>query len=458
MVDKLIALLDNNGLLFNQGIDKDAITSLTPSKIRRFFEEVSEITTYENLPPHRSLFTHSASLSLGGERMPCVRLECRLEKLNELIQFATFYSDRVYIKNFTYSHVLHESFASRDKSRLQMLLLEDVFLLNRLLPLIERGYIVPVTFPNICPHCLASKSISSNSDEDVNRVTQYLQQRYLEDVKYYVEKTGSHYGIIAEGPEELLPHGQSFYMFSGKSPAIKEHPDIFRNLKANSITTLSREQVLVLQPHNRYVEEALGSLAFELGSSHNLKTSYLSESELEIKILQDLTSDSNGIRRSNLMQKYLTCVVPFISDLEPIDLIKLREGEGEHFIVFRQALNKAIDEYKKDSIRLTERDARAIYSEIIEPHIARLDVKMKTASRKFQKNTRRKITSWVGAISTGFITGLFTSNFLAGTAAFGAVKAGADLIDDVMSSSDTEESIRDDDMYFLWKVRKLSKK
>lgn len=457
-MEKLVALLDNNGLLFDQGINKDAITSLTPSRIRRFFGELSEITTYENLQPHRSLFTHSASLSLGGERMPCAMLECRLEKLNELIQFATFYSDRVYIKNFTYGHFLHERFASRDKSRLQMLLLEDVFLLNRLLPLIERGHIVPVTFTNICHHCLVSKSISSDSDDKVNNVTEYLKQRYLNEVKYYVEKAGAHYGVIAEGPEELLPHGRTVYTFSGRAPVIKKHPDIFNNLKSNDVITLSSEQVLALQPYNSYVEEALGSLAFELGSSHHLKTSYLSESELEINILKELTSDPTGIRRSNLMQKYLTCVVPFLSDIEPIDLIKLREGEGEHFIIFRQALNKAIDEYKKDTAILTERDAQAIYSEIIEPHIAKLDVKMKTASRKFQKNTRRKITSWVGAISTGFITGMFTSNFLAGTAAFGAVKAGADLIDDVLSSSDTEEVIRDDDMYFLWKVRKMSKK
>jgi len=73
------------------------------------------------------------------------------------------------------------------------------------------------------------------------------------------------------------------------------------------------------------------------------------------------------------------------------------------------------------------------------------------------KDSRRKIVGWVGAISAGIFAGVSTSNILAGSVAFGAAKAGAELLDTIMSNSDAEESARQDDMYFLWRAKKLAK-
>jgi len=77
MISKIMALLDNNGLIIKEGFNDDTIRSLSSGKIRNFFEEFADITSYENVTQHKSVFSHSASLSLGGAPMPCARLESK---------------------------------------------------------------------------------------------------------------------------------------------------------------------------------------------------------------------------------------------------------------------------------------------------------------------------------------------------------------------------------------------
>jgi hypothetical protein len=156
------------------------------------------------------------------------------------------------------------------------------------------------------------------------------------------------------------------------------------------------------------------------------------------------------------MMKYLTCLIPFIDSVDSSKLIRLREDEQESFALFRSALNKAIDEYKVHGGTLTQRDAQAIYADIVQPRLAALDAKIRAAKRRLVKKSVREVLGWMGAISFGYYTGIFTGNPFAGAAAFGAAKAGAELLESTMTKSDVKETIKQDDMYFLWRVKELA--
>ncbi len=157
-----------------------------------------------------------------------------------------------------------------------------------------------------------------------------------------------------------------------------------------------------------------------------------------------------------LMQKYLTCLLPFVESVDAQSLIKLRNSEQEAFILFRAALTKAIEEYKIAGDSFTERDAQAVYADILQPRLASLSAKISKADKSLFKGVVRKIAGWTGAISVGFLTGIFTTP-LAGAAAFGATKIGAEVIEETMAKSDKKETISQDELYFLWKVKELSK-
>ena len=155
-----------------------------------------------------------------------------------------------------------------------------------------------------------------------------------------------------------------------------------------------------------------------------------------------------------MAQRYLTSVVPFAGDVDISDVLKLREREPEAFILYRQALTKAIREVRDKKGTFRERDAQQLYSDVIEPNLARLDAGIVAAKRGLRKSVRRNILGWTAALSFGVYAGFVSKDLAAIAGALGLTKVIADLANLAMTKSDGEEAIRSEEMYFLWKMRK----
>lgn len=450
MSTSLLALLDNSGFIVNGKPNISKIKDTPKSKLMRFCEEFSELTSYKLLAPQNSIYSHSASISLGAGRYPCASKICRISKAEQLAQFAAFYSNHVYVNNFMHSHVLHTK-----SSELRTDIIDDLTILSYLYPLVESDLISFVTYDDICPHCMAITSINENMGDQFKDACSYLEQVYLSEVKYTVAKEGTGFSLIAEGPELLIPHKTNWSEIDRKNKNFNYVKDIVGS--KNTAVQLSLDQIKNMKINNDAADEIIRSIAIELSGAHHLKTSFLSESELEIGFLKQFTGSQLNIKRASLMEKYLTCFVPFLSNVNTKDIIKLRSNENDSFIVFRQSLSKAIDEYKYIGESFSEEDAMSLYSDVVEPSIAKLEMKFNGAKRSFAKDTTREILSWVGAISAGFYTGAFMSSLLAGSAALASAKIGADIVKNIMAKSDAEEIIKHEDMFFLWKIKQLAK-
>ena len=84
------------------------IMSASPESLLKFCAQFSEIFSQSSIKEkEKTIFSHSASLSLAGDRNPCEHIDCRLERVRSLSQFAALYSDRVYVQNLLYYHVVH---------------------------------------------------------------------------------------------------------------------------------------------------------------------------------------------------------------------------------------------------------------------------------------------------------------------------------------------------------------
>jgi hypothetical protein len=86
-----------------------------------------------------------------------------------------------------------------------------------------------------------------------------------------------------------------------------------------------------------------------------------------------------------------------------------------------------------------------------------LDLKLQTARNSLIKKSRRKLTAWVGAISFGLFAGLVPSGLESAAKILGLTKVIADLGESALEAKADENIVRNEDMFFLWKVREKSR-
>jgi hypothetical protein len=233
-------------------------------------------------------------------------------------------------------------------------------------------------------------------------------------------------------------------------------PRIVQRALDGETVRLSRDVRLKLKRHEDLAGDILGSVVFEMAVSKILRTSYVSETELPIKILSAVSGDRDLARRNSLIQKHLTSIVPFIGDASPAAVVQLRRREEESFLTYRQTLNKAIDDVRAERSNLKESDARAIYSDVMAPGLARLDRAIRAARRDLLKDLGRSVGAWTGAITFGMYTGLLPDQLLGVAKALGLTKILADFGRTAAKLMSPEDPIKNEDLYFLWRVRQMS--
>ena len=452
--------LNNSGLIKDDRPNLPALASFSPSEIIEFSRQALELTSPERCPQETGSFSHSASLSLSGHRTPCSKLDCRLNEVNRLTQFAALYSDRVFINNFMcdYLRHSHEDLPPPDQSVIKRDFAEDIAVVSSLIPFIREGIIVPIAPPSHCPRCLTAQvSLDKSDQKRLDNALVRLTRRYSQDTTATLTRLGDKYGVRVTGPESLLDHGAQG-MIGTRPPKLSEFPRLAARIDAGEQLTLSKMAIKKLQIDRHLAGQVYQTVLFELACAQCLKTMYLSDRQVEIDFIRGLNPDTRTSRNSDLVERHLTCLLPFLDDLSPADLLKLRSGEQESFILFRQALDQAIAEYRKSRATLSQQDAKAIYQDIIRPKLARIDLRMRTARKSLIKRASRKAIAWTAAISFGMYAGFVPTTLIAAAGALGLTKILADLIQGLPSPGDVIDSIRTDEMYFLWKVRRAARR
>ena len=378
----LFELMENKGFIKNQKVNADAIFHASLIELVDFIEESREVTSLETIQPHQSIFVHSASASLGGGRSPCMFIDCRLKNIAKLAQFAAFYSDQVYIKNILTDHSPHENQRLLDTDdSLRRKIYDDLIILHELRPLIESGLIRPVSTPNYCSHRLIKHGLGDDADRRFTNEHKRLSKLFLEQASIELANRREYFGVRFQGSEELIEHGSMLSVFRDIPDAIKNMPKIHARILSGETVPLSTYAKKKLKLHLLLVDTVFEAIAFHLTSSQCLGTSLLTERTLEVETINSFSENTRLESRNRIAQEHLTTIVPFANDVNVGDLVKLRHREEESFILFRKALNTAIDEYKKQKGNFTKQDAKSLYSDVIAPQLATLDIKMKAAKK-----------------------------------------------------------------------------
>jgi hypothetical protein len=457
--EDIFSRIRRSGLGGPKGPKDEKIQSAPISALEDLSEQLSVCTSSAKLTRAKNMYAHAASLSLGGGRQWCASLGCRLQRAHELAQFAALYSDRIYVDNFLSEyHWAPRATTAAGELALRQKFLDDLKVLYALKPCIEAGVIVPFSRPiGLCAHCLAGEHLGSDGRRRLSRLYTSLVRRHEEEIRITIQLERGLYIIAFDGPELLVDHGNARYSMTSPPSGLAEMPKILARVASGERVVLSHYARNNMDIDKMLADRVIQNVAFELTASQSLGSTFLTDRQIHISALEAIGGDASQARRNAVVRQHLTAMVPFLDDLSIDDLTKVRANEAESFLAFRTALTRAIDDYRSKTGAFTAATAKELYSDVIEPALARLDRSVRGARRTILKSAARSTLAWAGSISFGMYCGFVPADIVAAATALGMTQVLAELISSAGSVTDAEASARDDQFYFLWKVARKSK-
>ncbi len=443
----LIEQLENRGLLRGEKATLPS-SGLTSSEIRDICVESGELTALHNLQSTEStpLLSFTASKALSGGSWPCGSIECRTERAQHLAEFAALYSDRVYFPN---------PFAERVMTRSEFY--GDIEVIAYLRPLIEAGLLVPITSPAFTGKIAAGKGLAPDVVARIEAVRTDLSGRYRQETDGCIE-WGAYEGhkVAIRGPDELVEH--EFQGFVTHRPVPWKTLGRKRSKSPKGKQSLTGTDLEVLGLTKRMANEIVDSVLFEAVVSELSNSFYLAEADIHLKILQDMLAPRAAREKNKIVFDYLQALLPYCRDLTPRELLKLRSAEGDAFLLFRNALSEVVERYRKNLTAFTARDARELHDEIIRPRVADLEIRIRNARRKLFGKAVRKALAWSASVAFGVYSGLLSSGAAEIATAVGGTAATADLLSVLLKAATVPEEVRNDRLFFLWKLQRSSVK
>jgi len=448
---ELIDILKSKNLLDTKGVKIKSIMSLDLVNFVDLNSEIERLIENNKPKANRSIFSHTASLGLGGSTIECSSLDCRLKRINKLARFGLMYSDNVTISSFFtgYDELTDEDDLEWHLYRFY----DDLRVLFEIKDPLESGLIsftAPIT--NVCFTCQAEEFLGKKAAAKFPLSYKQLQNSYLKNMEVICEKIEDGYEFDCDGPIPFFDHIGSYTM-PNLPDAINKRIRIKKRIENEKIVKLSKTLIKEIGLHEDYAHTVVTNAIHGLSTSKRFNTSFLTENDLHLSLLNSLQAEYEVSRRNQIASKHLTSIVPYAEDVDVKNLVILREREKEAFLVYRQSINQAITEFTKLNGTFTENDAKQLYSDVIEPTLASLDIRVKKAKKDLICKPLRSLTGAVGSISFGLLTGIVSPKLTAIVSAIGLAKFGTDLIKDTMATGDKEDAIKEEQFYFLWKVR-----
>ncbi|WP_435011313.1 hypothetical protein P12x_002620 [Tundrisphaera lichenicola] len=451
----MIETLKRRGILTRKGISKSAINKLTETKYVNLMENLIEDTRPLSFAPIPGTQTHAASLTLGGSRDGCSNLSCRMQRIDELARFAVMLSDSLYINNFItdYSHRL-ERFSENE---IKESLFDDIEIILKLEPLLRAGLIQFASPPeHACPNCWSNDLISREMAYKLDQEEVSLANKYYEYSSISAEYLADEFfAYLVNCPEPYLEHGFIAYTRDSIPEPLASMPRLKKRLEQGEKLILSKNIRNKIGLHNKMAASAIKNITFEMTLAQLFDSSFVTSNDLHVNILNKIHNEPSTISRNAIAQQHLTSILPMLENSHIESIIKIRAREPDAFIQYRAALYKTIDEYRKSDTGFNKSKAKQLFSDVLEPRLVSLDQKLKQAQSDLLTNTFRSTVGIIGAISFGIYSGMIPSDLMEAAKSLGYGKLAIDYLQKLMAMQDARNGIKSDDLYFLWKVRKL---
>lgn len=454
-------LLKKNGLTNDSIIEKKIMRDWSINNILDFNDKISPLiksmdkVTGEGFPNYK--FIANAELS-GQSYGGCRGENCRIERTDELIRFTTLWADKIYIHSYFDEHVIMGQGKQASESKgyeinFRADYVGHIKCLLRLKPLLETGIVELVSGDaNLCPICMAEKieqcdeiqtSLLKYVEVLANEYREMVSATLIKDAK--LEKAGM-YRIDLKVPEEINHH-KSMMRFMHELPECLEKKYLNKGIKV----PISKRELKILGIPEEIIKNKAQSVIFSqvLSTLQGLDASLLTNSQLEVQLLNYVANTSQNIDRNQILQRELACELPILLGIPIESLIEIREKEHEAFLVYRDSITVATKEYMSKGLNPAE--AKQLYQDVILPKLNSLNLEVKAIKDRAWRNLKLDITVLVTAGVFGLL-----SNLLAMQIPLLAVSGIAlkDIAKNTRDRLTTPSEIKNNDFYFLWKSSK----
>lgn len=234
-------------------------------------------------------------------------------------------------------------------------------------------------------------------------------------------------------------------------------PGIHRRVDGGETVQLSATASKRLALNSFLVTSFVRDVAYNMALSQSFRAAFVTDLPRQVELLKSLRADVDP----GLGTSQFETVMPFLGNITTDDLIRVRKREAESFVQYRAALVRAISEMRDRRAGFTKKDAENLYSDVVAPKLAKLDQAVATAKREAVNSAAPSVmlAAVVAAVSVGLYAGISLPDLLIAAKALGLGTFGAGISNAVAGAykrRTAENVVRNEDFYFLWKVKNLS--
>jgi len=385
-------------------------------------------------------FSSLASASLRGDS-GCSRSECRSAKLGALARYSAMYADHVFLP------VALGRPSGGDAEELREALGRTVFSILELRPLVERALIRPVLpIMHYCPECA---KIEFERFGGGMQTAKSQAARHLDEFEFVCRQVSNEPQVVAlemQGPPDYLEHGAMIRLYF-RQPEWLPHalkPD--ERYKVPKATV--RRAGLVEQIFSRLAADVFFHQTFQ--SSFN--AAYLTDLPGEAEFLKTLSSRDELAMLTAAICAHLTHELPLLTDLPIRTVIKIRDENPESFEAYRSTLGKLVREHVGLNRSTTEKEAKEIYQDVLEPILTQLRSEAQRQHSRWLRKSVGTVAFALGVVSLG-ATGLLQTPEVLSLLGGATIKG---LVDQVSESG--TEPVTSSNLYFLLRPESEAKK
>ncbi len=471
MYEKTFELIDKYNLNTPKKIEGKIMQDFSLAKIANLAEEfynsienesnpvaISDIKTYQ-------FFANSRMSALYGTG--CREWRCRRKKIDTLGRFAALYSDCVYVQNY-FSRYFHLSAHVKDFSDLydqesiRNSFACELKILMEIKSLIMSGIIrfIPTEIL-LCPQChqnliLDIEDLSPSLNNTLVNIGESLASStsaklYILPEPDPIYHAKYHFRVFCD--EDLFEHGRFYYLTSSipsdLERKIHDHP-------STTVFSLSQKDII----ESDVIHSILRPMALDIyflqyyQSKNNIK--YITDNNIDINLLKSISKDQSLLSYNDVLSSYIVFEMPIFQNVALPDLLKIRQSDYDSFITYRDTVNDIISQYISPNKPIDVSTAKEIYEDAIRPNVARLDRKLASIRKSSIARSIKYLAISTALLSFGLCANIPYQSLVTALVSLGLI-TGLKTIDSIHDTVSIPEEIKNNNLYFLWKISKKAK-
>lgn len=410
-----------------------------------YFDEFSQSdfeTFLENLAPlipedrfeDDSVFNYSVDSTLEGGPFPCKEYSCRLSNVRNLARFSTLYSDKILIRC-----PIDQAFANCHTDYVDVEELAfGIYSTIQLEKPVKAGYLgFSSGYVPLCNDCMRKQlDLESAASNFLNDAWNEIVRGFHESTKcvLHAYDDGSLY-VEIEGMGDYGSHEIIDVSFKQDPPSLVELYQAKGSVLLNG-KDLSRGGIDAL------LIPMLNDSLYALTSPSLYGGSYLTTKPVQIQLLE--SAKTAVLRKTEASASYeqIDLGLPFAQEASIESMIHVRQTNEEEFQVFRDAIRRGLAELASSN------DVAAdVKRDIIDPEIHKLELTLRNGKRRFVTTAGVEAAVGAAGLTIGSYFGLPVESIASILSAMGV----GSLVPQVIDAA-TKNSIRNNPMYFLWRI------